>query len=35
MNKKSYDDRVYFVNGNYCCLVKARKHKDIDDKKYI
>lgn len=33
MNKKSYDDRVYFVNGNDRCLVKARKHKDIDDRK--
>ena len=33
MNKKSYDDRVYFINGNDRCLVKARKHKDIDDRK--
>lgn len=33
MNKKSYDDRVHFVNGNYHSLVKARKPKDIDDKK--
>lgn len=33
MMKNSYDDRVKFVNGNYHSLVKARKPKDIDNKK--